>query len=252
MIISQIIDRKQKGIKGFAVLIDPDKVEEVKDLQELINIAIENNVDYFFVGGSFISRNNIGLVVRKLKDNSHLPVILFPGNYNHIDSHADAILFLSLISGRNAEYLIGQHVIAAPFLRKTSLEILPTGYMLVNDHAKSSAAYVSNTIPIPNDKTEIACATAMAGEMLGMQMIYMDAGSGSECPIPPDMISKVSKSINIPLIIGGGIRTEIDAMHALKAGADIIVVGNGIENSKDLLINISLTVSEYNESLKVH
>jgi putative glycerol-1-phosphate prenyltransferase len=253
MIISQkIIESRHKGIKGFAVLIDPDKIEDVSDLQGLINIAIENRVDYFFVGGSFISRNNIGAVVRKLKENSDIPVVLFPGNHNHIDPNADAILFLSLISGRNPEYLIGQQVIAAPFLRKTSLEILPTGYMLVNNHTKSSAAYVSNTTPIPNDQIEIACATAMAGEMLGMKFIYMDAGSGSEFPIPPELISNVRKSINVPLIIGGGIRKESDALNALKAGADVIVVGNGIENSQDLLINISLKVSEYNESLKVH
>lgn len=248
----KIIKDCSEGKKGFAVLIDPDKVNDLKELNKLIHIAIENKVDYFFVGGSFISRNNIAEIVKTLKSESSIPVVLFPGNFTHIDAGADAVLFLSLISGRNPEYLISQQVLAAPTLKKTHLEVIPTGYMLVNNEIKSSAAYVSNTIPIPFDKIDVACATAMAGEMLGMKLIYMDAGSGSSKSIPKDLISEVRKSVDVPLVVGGGIREVSQALEAIKGGADIIVVGNGIEDSKELLIDISQAVNEFNESLKIH
>jgi len=251
-ILQRINEKHHRKEKSFAVLIDPDKIEGQSSLNHLINIGIESEIDFFFVGGSFLTNNNLKFVVRTIKDNCNIPVVLFPGHNSHIDFHADGLLFLSLISGRNPEFLIGQHVVAAPYLKNSNLEIIPTGYMLINDQANSSAAYVSNTLPIPFSKGNLAASTAMAGELLGMQLIYMDAGSGSESSIPPEMIEEVRKSIDIPLIIGGGISNVELAIKILKAGADIIVVGNGIEKEPELMIGIAEKVIEFNKSLKIH
>jgi putative glycerol-1-phosphate prenyltransferase len=163
-----------------------------------------------------------------------------------IEPTADAILFLSLISGRNPELLIGQHVIAAPILRNTQIQVIPTGYLLISSGRTTSVAYISNTTPIPDDKYSLAACTAMAGEMLGLQTIYMDAGSGAEKEISAKMISSVRKSINVPLIIGGGINTSQKAFNALEAGADMIVIGNALEKDPDLLTEISDKVYEWN------
>jgi putative glycerol-1-phosphate prenyltransferase len=166
-----------------------------------------------------------------------------------IEPTADALLFLSLISGRNPELLIGQHVIAAPIIKNTKLEIIPTGYMLVSSGRTTSVAYISNTTPIPDDKYSLAACTAMAGEMLGLKTIYMDAGSGAEKEISPRMITTVRKSIQVPLIIGGGINTSRKAFTALEAGADMIVIGNALEKEPDLLNEISEKVYEWNQSV---
>jgi phosphoglycerol geranylgeranyltransferase len=240
-------ERHTQGKKSIAVLIDPDKVEEPTKLLHLINLASENCVDYFFVGGSLITTANLSQVVRTIKDTVTIPVVLFPGNSMQIDPAADAILFLSLISGRNPELLIGQHVIAAPVLKNTKLEVIPTGYMLVNSGKTTSVAYISNTFPIPEDKYSLAACTALAGEMLGLQVIYMDAGSGAEREINARMISAVRKVINVPIIIGGGINTPEKASRALEAGADIIVIGNALEKEPDLLIDIADKVYEWNK-----
>jgi phosphoglycerol geranylgeranyltransferase len=230
-------------------LLDPDKVEDPAKLQYLINLANENCVDYFFVGGSLITTTNLSDVIKQIKKNVNLPVIIFPGNSIQIDGHADAILFLSLISGRNPELLIGQHVIAAPILRNTKLEVIPTGYMLVNSGKMTSVAYISNTIPIPEDKYSLAACTAMAGEMLGLQTIYLDAGSGAEREVNMKMISAVRRAINVPLIVGGGINSSAKAMNALTAGADMIVVGNALEKDPDMLTEISDKIYEWNQRL---
>jgi phosphoglycerol geranylgeranyltransferase len=240
-------DRHSQGKKSIAVLIDPDKLEEPTRLLHLINLANENCVDYFFVGGSLITTANLSQIVRTIKDTVSIPVILFPGNSMQIDPAADAILFLSLISGRNPELLIGQHVVAAPVLKNTKLEVIPTGYMLVNSGRTTSVAYISNTIPIPEDKYSLAACTAMAGEMLGLQAIYMDAGSGAEREISAKMIAAVRKVISVPLIIGGGINTPEKALRALEAGADVIVIGNALEKQPELLIEIADKVYEWNQ-----
>ena len=245
-VLNTLQERHKLGRKSIAVLIDPDKVEGSSDLIHLINLASENCIDFFFVGGSLITTTNLSDVVRSIKENVSIPVILFPGNAMQIDSSADGILFLSLISGRNPEYLIGQQVVAAPVLKNTKLEVIPTGYMLVNSGKLTSVAYVSNTTPIPEDKYSLAACTAMAGEMLGLRSIYMDAGSGAEREISPKMISAVRKVINVPLIIGGGINTPEKAVNALNAGADMIVIGNAVEKDPDLLIEISEKVYELN------
>lgn len=248
-LLSGFRDRHRLGKKSIAVLIDPDKVDDLSRLQYLINLASENCVDYFFVGGSMLTTANLGDVVRHIKKSVNLPVVLFPGNSMQIDSSADAILFLSLISGRNPELLIGQHVAAAPVLRNTGLEIVPTGYILINSGKTTSVAYISNTIPIPEDKYTVAACTAMAGEMLGLQMIYLDAGSGAEREIGSKMIAAVRRAVNVPLIVGGGINSTQKAIRALEAGADMIVIGNALEKEPDMLIEISERIYEWNQRL---
>jgi phosphoglycerol geranylgeranyltransferase len=248
-ILNSLQLRLQEGKKSIAVLIDPDKVEGSGQLQHLINLASENCVDYFFVGGSLVTTTNLSDVVKQIKESVNIPVVLFPGNSMQIEPNADALLFLSLISGRNAELLIGQHVVAAPIIRNTRIEVVPTGYMLINSGKITSVAYISNTMPIPEDKYSLAASTAMAGEMLGLQVIYMDAGSGAETAISPKMISAVRKTVKTPLIVGGGLNTSRKAITALEAGADIIVIGNALEKNPDLLIEVSDKVYEWNQSV---
>jgi putative glycerol-1-phosphate prenyltransferase len=248
-LLNSLREKHNQGKKSIAVLIDPDKADDASRLNHLLNLASENCVDYFFVGGSLITTTNLTEVVRQIKKSVTIPVILFPGNTMQIDPAADAILFLSLISGRNPELLIGQHVIAAPILKNTSLEIIPTGYALINSGKTTSVAYISNTTPIPEDKYALAACTAMAGEMLGLQTIYLDAGSGAEREISAKMIASVRKVINVPLIIGGGINTATKAITALEAGADMIVMGNVLEKDPDLLIEVSDKVYEWNQRL---
>jgi phosphoglycerol geranylgeranyltransferase len=245
-VLGTLRDRSKRGKKSIAVLLDPDKVEDSSKLMPLINLANENCVDFFFVGGSLVTTTNLSEVVGKIKENVSIPVVLFPGNSMQLEPSADAILFLSLISGRNPELLIGQHVLAAPIIRNTKLEVVPTGYMLINSGRITSAAYISNTTPLPEDKFSLAACTAMAGEMLGLQCIYMDAGSGAEREISQKMIASVRKAVSIPLIVGGGINSAQKAHNALEAGADMIVIGNALEKNPELLIEISEKVYEWN------
>ena len=240
-IYSSIEERKHKGVKSFAVLIDPDNVN-VDDLNSLIAISIEAKVDYFFVGGSLVINNNLDEVIQHLKKNCSIPVILFPGSPSQISRYADAILYLSLISGRNPEMLIGQHVLSAPAIRQSGLEIMPTGYMVVDGGAPTTVSYISNATPIPADKNDIAMCTAMAGEMLGMKLIYMDAGSGAKRAITEKMIELISKNISVPLIVGGGITNPEKAYLNCKAGADIIVVGNAIEKDPSLIKEMAAAI----------
>lgn len=239
---------KKQGKKSIAVLVDPDKVKQESQLEHLLRLASENCVDYFFVGGSLVTTGNLSDVVKTIKKNVSIPVILFPGSSLQIDSAADAILFLSLISGRNPDFLIGHHVVAAPILKFNKLEILPTGYLLINSGKTTSVAYVSNTTPIPEDKYSLAACTAMAGEMLGLQLIYLDAGSGAEREVNKKMISSVRKSVDVPLIVGGGINTPHKAIQAFEGGADLIVVGNVLEKSPELLTSIAEKVYDWNQS----
>lgn len=241
-------DRRQSGKKSIAVLLDPDKLEETTKLLPLLNLASENLVDFFFVGGSLVTTANLSQVVSTIKEHVNIPVVLFPGNNMQIDPAADALLFLSLISGRNPELLIGQHVVAAPIIRNTRLEVVPTGYMLINSGKLTSVAYISNTMPIPDDKYSLAASTAMAGEMLGLQTIYLDAGSGAEKEISAKMIASVRKVVNVPLIVGGGINSTQKAFNALEAGADMIVIGNALEKNPQLLTEISEKIYELNKN----
>lgn len=248
-ILDNLVANRKQGKKSIAVLIDPDKVQKTSDLDPLIRLATENCVDYFFVGGSLVTTQNLGEVIRTIKEVATIPVILFPGSVQQIDSAADGILFLSLISGRNPDLLIGQHVIAAPILKNSKLEVLPTGYMLINSGKTSSVAYISNTTPIPEDKYSLAASTAMAGEMLGLKIVYLDAGSGAEREVNKKMISTVRKSVDTPIIVGGGINTAQKALNAFEAGADLIVIGNALEKDPQLLTEISEKVYDWNRSV---
>jgi phosphoglycerol geranylgeranyltransferase len=192
-------------------------------------------VDFIFVGGSLLLKDHVDICVQRIKSLCNIPVLLFPGNVMQISKYADGILFLSLISGRNPDFLIGQQVIAAPYLKQTELEVLPTGYMLIDGGVPTSVSYMSNTTPIPRGKKEIAYSTALAGEMLGLRIMYLDAGSGAQQPVSKKMISYLSSRLSVPLIVGGGIRTPEAAYEAVAAGADIVVVGNVLEKDPDLL-----------------
>ena len=237
-IYNYILDNKTKGKKLFSILIDPDK-QDKNTLLSIIKKATAAKADFFFVGGSLLTYDSLDSCLSTLKDNSDIPVILFPGNAMQVNNKADGILFLSLISGRNADMLIGKQVITAPILKQSSLEILPTGYMLIDSGKPTTVSYMSNTTPIPSEKNDVAVCTAMAGEMLGLKLIFMDGGSGAKNPISEKMITSVSKSVNLPLIIGGGINSSKKAIANCKAGADIIVVGNAIEKEVNLISEIA-------------
>ena len=249
-VLKTLRDRHALGKKSIAILVDPDKAEDPSRLLQLVNMASENCIDFFFVGGSLVTTSNLAEVVKVIKENVTIPVVLFPGNSMQVEPTADALLFLSLISGRNPELLIGQHVVAAPIIRNTKLEVIPTGYILINSGRITSVAYISNTTPIPDDKYSLAACTALAGEMLGLQSIYLDAGSGAEKEISAKMIATVRKSVSVPLIVGGGINTSQKALNALEAGADMIVIGNALEKNPNLLMEISDKVYEWNESIE--
>jgi phosphoglycerol geranylgeranyltransferase len=240
-IYQQWLLRKQQQQKSFAVLIDPDKVLP-KQIDSLIRLCTDARVDYLLVGGSLVVSNHLDDVITQIKSLCSIPVILFPGSPSQISVYADALLYLSLISGRNPELLIGQHVISAPMIKKSGLEIMSTGYMVIDGGAPTTVSYISNASPIPADKNEIAICTAMAGEMLGMKLIYMDAGSGAKKPITESMIAAVSASIDIPLVVGGGITSPEKAYSNVRAGADIIVVGNAIEKDSALIQEMSAAI----------
>jgi phosphoglycerol geranylgeranyltransferase len=236
------------GKKSLAVLLDPDKLDATA-LAERIDAFQTAKVDLIFVGGSLISSENLNFVLKELKIKTNIPLVIFPGNGMHINPNADAILLLSLISGRNPEFLIGQHVISAPHLKRSGLEILPTAYMLVDGGKPTTVSYISNTQALPNNKPDIAVCTAMAGEMLGLRLIYMDAGSGAEISVSEDLIRQVKKNTSSPLIIGGGINTASKASKALAAGADVLVIGDAIEKKTNFLFEIAKLIQNYNLSL---
>lgn len=234
---------KLAGKKKFAVLIDPDKLA-LGEIPPLVELAEQAQVDYFFVGGSLVVHNDLDEMISLIKVQTSIPVILFPGSSRQLSYRADGLLLLSLISGRNAELLIGKHVEIAPYLKISPLEIISTGYILVDGGVPTSVSYMSNTFPIPANKNSIAVCTAMAGELLGLKLLYMDAGSGAQRPISTAMIEAVSGATDIPLIIGGGIRTAAQAQANVRAGADIIVVGNVLEEQPQLMAAIAKAVHE--------
>ncbi len=241
MILENIIYKLKKE-KLFSLLIDPEKYN-TNTLIKTIQIANENKVDYFFVGGSLIS-DKIDKTITIIKRNSSIPVLLFPGSYLQISNNADGILFNSLISGRNPDYLIGNHVVIAPLLKKSKLEVIPTGYILVNGKRITSVEYMSNTTPIPPEKLDIIIATAQAGEMLGLKLIYLEAGSGADEPVNSNIISNVKKNIELPLIVGGGLKNPKEVDTILRAGADMIVIGNAVENNIQQLISLCKTTKK--------
>lgn len=237
-IYNSIENKAKNNIKSLIVLIDPDKINN-NNLDNIIKKANSGLIDYLFIGGSLLLKHNFDEIIIKIKENTKIPIVIFPGNSMQISKYADAILFLSLISGRNPDLLIGSQVLSAPIIKNYNLEAIPTGYLLIDSGKMTSVVYMSNTTPIPSDKNDIAVATSIAGEMLGLKAIYMDAGSGAANNITLSMIKEVKSNINIPLIIGGGIKDRITAENIYKAGADCIVIGNSIELSTDLIDEIS-------------
>lgn len=233
-IYQNICQKAAAGTPLLAILTDPDK-GDMQHFAQTARLCQDNQVDYILTGGSLLTQHKLDACIETLKANSQVPVVLFPGNNMQISPLADGILLLSLISGRNPDMLIGQHVVAAPLLRQSQLEIIPTGYMLVDGGNLTSVLYMSNTQPIPRNKPDIAVCTAMAGEMLGLKLIYLEAGSGAHQHIDIEMVKAVKASINIPLIVGGGIRTAQQAHDLWAAGADMLVVGNATETNPGLI-----------------
>ena len=232
MIYNEICEAKEQGKKLLAILIDPDHLtfDTVPYLMQCVN---DSPATHILIGGSLLQKNEMDLLIHEIKKYTFLPLILFPGNYSQISDEADAILFLSLLSGRNAEYLIGQHIHAAPIIKKTTLEVLSTGYILIESGTLTSVAYISNTTPIPRNKKDIVLATALAGEMLGNKLIYLEAGSGAAQTVPLEMITHVSRQVQIPILVGGGIRSINAINQAHEAGATMVVIGTAFENNPD-------------------
>ena len=240
-LLSGLVAAKAAGRKRLAVLVDPDKLRTHR-LDEVVERSVAAGVDYFFIGGSLIVNNQLDKVLTGVKERCGIPLVLFPGSSFQLSYRADGLLFLSLISGRNPELLIGNHVIAAPYLRVSPLEIMSCGYMLVDGGKATTVSYMSNTRPIPADKADVAMCTAVAGEMLGLKLMYLDAGSGARHPVPEELIAAVSSATEVPLIVGGGIRDPERARLDAEAGADVIVVGNAIERDPTLIGELAAAV----------
>ena len=241
MIYEKIQQKIAEGKKMLAVLIDPDK--GISSLPDFIQQIKAFPPDFILVGGSLIFKS-VEKTIETIKKECSIPVVLFPGNALQFTDKADAMLYLSLISGRNPEFLIGQHVTSSYAIKKSGVEVLSTGYILIDGGKPTSVEYMSNTMPIPPDKPEIAVATAIAGELLGNKLIYLEAGSGALCPVPTSMITDVKKNTNIPLIVGGGLRSVQDIKNALQAGADMVVVGNVLEKNTELLEEFVRIINE--------
>lgn len=229
----------QQEKKGIAWLIDPDKLILSEDFLKQFDWVKYSDLDFIFIGGSHLRQDNFSeaiLFLKKLAGN--IPIVIFPGSQMQIDAGADAVLFLSLISGRNPEFLIGHQVAAAPSIAKMDIEVLPTAYMIINDSNVTSVQYVSQTIPLPNSKPHLASATALAGKYLGMKFFFLDAGSGAAHPVSNEVVSAVKKSIEETVIVGGGIDTIAKLQTCYDAGADLVVIGNAIEENPGFLAEV--------------
>lgn len=233
-IYQDLCSLKKQGKSGFAVLVDPDKVAP-SQMPYLASLCNDAGVDFLFFGGSLVTDHQMNACIQRFKAESDIPVVLFPGSPAQVTPYADALLYLSLISGRNAELLIGQHVVSAPAVKASGLEVISTGYMVIDGGAPTTVSYISNSAPIPANKPDIALCTAWAGELQGKHIIYMDAGSGARYPISEEMIQRVSAHIQIPLIVGGGITTPEKVYANCRAGANVVVVGNAIERDPMLI-----------------
>lgn len=247
-IYKDLQDLKKRGKSGFAVLVDPDKVAPA-DMQYLAELCNDAGVNYLLMGGSLVVEHQLEACVQRFKAESDIPVVLFPGSPAQVTPYADALLYLSLISGRNPELLIGQHVVSAPAVRASGLEVISTGYMVVDGGVPTTVSYMSHSAPIPANKPEIALCTAWAGELQGKHIIYMDAGSGAKNPVSEEMLHKVSSHIEIPLFVGGGIQTPEKVYTNCKAGANIVVVGNAIERDPLLIRELVQATKEATSSV---
>lgn len=219
----------QNKKKLLAILLDPEKLS-IEQIPILANQIKKSPATHIFFGGSTYDKNDFDQIIKELKKHLELPIFLFPGDYNQISNEADALLFLSLLSGRNPEYLIGQQIKAVQKLDQSTLEIISTGYLLIESGNETAVERVSNTKPIPKNDLELAAETAKAGEYLGMKMVYLEAGSGAKEAVSLEMIKKVKEKLNIPLIVGGGIRSKTTIESTFNAGADMVVIGTAFEN----------------------
>jgi putative glycerol-1-phosphate prenyltransferase len=244
---NQIYDLFQKPGKHILILVDPDKFNIEKG--EIFIKKLDLLADMILVGGSLLSETRTENVIDQLKKNSRLPVVLFPGNAMQVTEKADAILFLQLISGRNPEFLISQHVHAAPLIARTNLEVLPTSYILIDGGRRTSVEYISQSMPVPADKTDIAVATALAGKYLGHKLIYLEAGSGALNAVPADIVKAVSIKTSLPVIVGGGIRDEKTAMDLFGAGANSIVIGSLFESNPDAVLRIAQQIKNQQQTI---
>lgn len=238
-VLEHIEEAKGSGRKLLAVLIDPDFGQDEAALERTVHNACIARADLLLVGGSLLTSSSFDRCVRLVKEWSDRPVVLFPGSPSQLSAHADAVLFLSLISGRNPELLIGHHVTAAPTVRALGIEAIPTGYLLVDGGRTTTAHYVSQSAPIPHDKAGIAAATAMAGELLGLRTLYLDTGSGAPRSVSPAMVAAVRATVGLPIIVGGGIRDAATARALCEAGADLLVVGTAFEQDPELIFAMS-------------
>jgi putative glycerol-1-phosphate prenyltransferase len=239
-VLDTLLKARERQGGGFLLLIDPDR-SAPSDYLPLVEASAECGVDALLVGTSFMLDGDFSEQVREIKSLTSVPVVLFPGSYTQITPHADAILFTSLISGRNPQYLIDEQVKGAPFVRRSGLETIPTGYMLVESGPLTSVQFISSTLPIPRNKPDIACAHALAGQYLGMKLIYLEAGSGAENPVPTEMVAAVSSTVDIPVLVGGGLHTPRDCAERMEAGAGFIVMGTRLERDRGLSLLRELT-----------
>ncbi|MBU7571611.1 MAG: geranylgeranylglyceryl/heptaprenylglyceryl phosphate synthase [Flavobacterium sp.] len=242
-IYNEILQSKKEKKKLLAILLDPDKISK-DSLQNIIPKINQSPATHIFIGGSLVLTNTIDGIIRELKQKTTLPVLLFPGNPSQISIEAHGILFLSLLSGRHPDFLIEHQVKAAPILKKTNLEIISTGYILIDGGNQTAVASVSKTIPLPRHNSDIAVATALAGEFLGNKLVYLEAGSGAKLSVPLETISLVSKNIEIPFIVGGGIKDIQGIEDAYAAGADLVVIGTAFENDSNFFINSNLMLHD--------
>ncbi len=231
-IYQQLLNSKAKDEKLLAILLDPDKLV-VENISHLILKINQSPATHIFVGGSSFDGTHLDELITELKSKINLPFLLFPGNPSQISDKADGILFLTLLSGRNPDYLIEHQVNAVPILNKTNLEVISTGYILIESGNETAVERVSKTKPLDRNNHEYVLQTAQAGKFIGNKLIYLEAGSGAKLSVPNEMISMVSKNINIPLIVGGGIRSKHEIENAFKAGADLVVIGTVFENDND-------------------
>ena len=231
-IYQEILKSKAANQKLLAILIDPDKVE-VKDVSDLAQKINQSLATHIFVGGSSFDGNHLDELMVALKSETNLPILLFPGNPSQISDKADGILFLTLLSGRNPDYLIEHQVNAVPILNKTNLEVISTGYILIESGIETAVERVSKTKPLDRNNPEYVLQTAQAGEFLGNKLIYLEAGSGAKLSVPKEIITLVAQNVNIPIIVGGGIRSKTEIENAFNAGADLVVIGTAFENDSN-------------------
>ncbi len=244
-ILQDIYDKQIRGQKSLAILIDPDS-SKLNRLEHTLKICRKHPVDYFFVGGSLLKEDQLDHCIQRIRANSQIPIILFPGSIYQLHPEANALLYLSLLSGRNPEYLIGKQVEAAMKIASYSIEVISTAYLLIDGGSPNAAAYLSQTQPLPRNKTELVLATAMAAQLLNFHWIYLEAGSGALSPVPLETIRCLKNNIRLPILTGGGIRSAEQLGECYQAGADLVVVGTAAEERPEVLEEMVVTLREFN------